>query len=71
MSGSQGLENYQDMKKTRRGLSDSSSQDAPPPGVGKALWKVGDSLGIPVKSPKPPTLGKLHQTSQRLETGQG
>lgn len=37
-----------------------------PQGAGRALWKVGSSVGIPVQSPKPRTLGKLHQTDTRF-----
>lgn len=37
-----------------------------PEGAGRALWKVGSSVGIPVQSPKPPTLGRLHQTDTRF-----
>lgn len=63
MSGNQGLET-QDRKLSQRSLAGS-----PPVGAGKALWKVSDSLGIPVQSPKPKILSQLHQTGQRFNMG--
>lgn len=60
MSGSQGLEYHTAHK-------GSYDEETVLPGAGKALWKVGDSLGIPVQSPKPRTLRKLHKTNTRFD----
>ena len=49
----------------RKGHSGLRSSGAPQ-GAGRALWKVGSSVGIPVQSPKPPTLARLHQTNTRF-----
>ena len=35
-------------------------------GMGKAIWKIEDAEGIPVQSPKTPTLAKLHNTDTRF-----
>lgn len=63
MSGNQGLETQE------RKLVQGSLAGRPPAGAGKALWKVSDSLGIPVQSPKPQILSQLHQTGQRFNMG--
>ena len=60
MSGSQGLE----YRAAHKGSS--MEEETVLPGAGKALWKVGDSLGIPVQSPKPSTLRRLHRTNPRF-----
>ncbi|MCP3425175.1 ATP-binding protein [Rothia sp. AR01] len=64
-AGSQGLENASNYK-TASGLAPTADHSAPPAGAGKALWKVGESMGIPVKSPKPATLKSTHITDARF-----
>ena len=61
VSGADGL-NPAAARKGHGGLRSSGA----PQGAGRALWKVGSSVGIPVQSPKPPTLAKLHQTNTRF-----
>jgi putative ATP/GTP-binding protein len=64
MSGTQGLEQQMQFKDAGGRLHKDNKRALP--GAGKALWKVGDSLGIPVQSPKPVTLGQLHDTDTRF-----
>ena len=61
VSGADGL-NPAAARKGHGGLRSSGG----PQGAGRALWKVGSSVGIPVQSPKPPTLARLHQTNTRF-----
>ena len=65
MSGAQGLEQAAEFKGMDGSVYKSGKHTLP--GAGKALWKVGDSLGIPVQSPKPATLGRLHDTDTRFD----
>lgn len=69
LGGSQGLEKAQARKEKpgERGGPEKKKEETPPPaGVGKALWKVGESLGIAVKSPKPASLEVRHRTATRM-----
>ena len=64
MSGAQGLEQHSEFKGSDGRVKKGGQKVLA--GAGKALWKVGDSLGIPIQSPKPATLGRLHNTDTRF-----
>ena len=64
MSGAQGLEQHSEFKGSDGRVNKGGQKVLA--GAGKALWKVGDSLGIPIQSPKPATLGRLHNTDTRF-----